>query len=130
MRDGKAHIIDERCIDSGECIRVCPKGAKKSLSDPLSLMDGYDVRAALPAPFLYGQFGSGRGPAEVDAVFSFKDIFMPLNAVLKAGKGRAGKEEMKSPLDRVEGFGRRILLPREDAKGIGFLNLRLRLKKI
>jgi iron only hydrogenase large subunit-like protein len=65
VREGKAHITEERCIDCGECIRICPKGAKKSLSDPLSLMDGYDVKAALPAPSLYGQFGPDHRPSEV-----------------------------------------------------------------
>jgi len=58
VRSGKARIMEERCIDCGECIRACPKGAKKAVSDPLALMDGYDVRIALPAPSLYGQFGS------------------------------------------------------------------------
>ena len=78
VREGKAHITEERCIDCGECIRICPKGAKKSLSDPLSLMDGYDVRAALPAPSLYGQFGPDHSPAEVfEALRSlgFEEVF-------------------------------------------------------
>lgn len=57
VRNGKALIMEERCIDCGECIRACPEGAKKAVSDPLALIDGYDVRIALPAPSLYGQFG-------------------------------------------------------------------------
>ena len=65
VRDGKAHITEERCIDCGECIRACPKGAKKSVSDPLVLMDGYDIRVALPAPSFYGQFGMDSPPRRV-----------------------------------------------------------------
>jgi len=56
VRKGRAFIIDERCIDCGECIRTCPNNAKKAVSDPLSALEGYAIRVALPAPTLYGQF--------------------------------------------------------------------------
>lgn len=56
VKNGKAHIIAERCIDCGECIRTCPSGAKKAVSDPISLLDNYDYNIAIPAPTLYGQF--------------------------------------------------------------------------
>lgn len=56
VRKGKAHIIDARCIDCGECIRTCPHGAKKAVSDPLSSIEGYRIKVAVPAPTLYGQF--------------------------------------------------------------------------
>lgn len=78
VRDGKAHITEERCIDCGECIRACPKGAKKSVSDPLVLMDGYDIRVALPAPSFYGQFGMDSPPRRVfDALraIGFDEVF-------------------------------------------------------
>ena len=36
VRGGRAHIIDERCIDCGECIRVCEHHAKIANTNPLS----------------------------------------------------------------------------------------------
>lgn len=57
VRNGKATIIKERCIDCGECIKVCPYHAKKAVTDPVSLINEYPFKVAIPAPSLYGQFG-------------------------------------------------------------------------
>ena len=56
VRGGRAHIIDERCIDCGECIRVCDYHAKYALTDPLASINRFKYKIALPAPALYGQF--------------------------------------------------------------------------
>jgi iron only hydrogenase large subunit-like protein len=67
VRKGRASIIAERCIDCGECIRTCPHGAKRAVSDPLSIIDGYRVKVAVPAPTLYSQYDEKRS---VDRVLS------------------------------------------------------------
>lgn len=56
VRNGKAKIIKERCIDCGACIRVCPYRAKKAVTDPFDKIENFKYKIALPAPTLYGQF--------------------------------------------------------------------------
>ncbi len=58
VRDGKAHILPEKCIDCAECIRVCPHHAKLALYDPISCMDKFKYKIALPPPSLYAQFNN------------------------------------------------------------------------
>lgn len=65
VRGGRAHIIDERCIDCGECIRVCDYHAKVAVTDPLSSITRFRYKIALPAPSLYGQFKSLKSIAQV-----------------------------------------------------------------
>lgn len=56
VRDGKATINSARCIDCGECIRICSNRAKRALHDSLDEMANFKITVALPAPALYGQF--------------------------------------------------------------------------
>jgi len=56
IKDGHAVINSARCIDCGECIRVCQYKAKKATHDDLSVIKNYKYTVALPAPSLYGQF--------------------------------------------------------------------------
>lgn len=58
VRDGKAQINKSYCIDCGECIRNCEQHAKVATYDPISSMDDYEYKVALPAPALYGQYNN------------------------------------------------------------------------
>lgn len=75
VRDGKARIMAERCIDCGECIRRCPNHAKKARADDLKALADperfgkFDVKIALPAPSLYGQFPEKYGIADIHEAF-------------------------------------------------------------
>ncbi len=82
VRGGRAHIIDERCIDCGECIRVCDYHAKFAQTDPLSALDGFKYKIALPAPSLYGQFKHLISPSQVlDGLLAmgFDDVYEVAN---------------------------------------------------
>ncbi|MBQ6376623.1 MAG: 4Fe-4S binding protein [Lachnospiraceae bacterium] len=56
VRNNKAQILHERCIDCGECVRICEHHAKIPVYDPISRMDEFEYKIALPAPSMYGQF--------------------------------------------------------------------------
>lgn len=71
--NGKAQIIEERCIDCGECLRVCPYHAKGALVSTLEVLKSFKYTVALPAISFYGQF-----PEEYD----MNDVF---NALLELG---------------------------------------------
>ena len=57
VRNGKAFLIEEKCIDCGECITVCPHGAIVPLTDPFGELTKFRHTVAIPSPALYAQFG-------------------------------------------------------------------------
>ncbi len=65
VRDGKASIIEEKCIDCGECITACPNGAILPLTDPFGELSKFRYTVAIPSPALYAQFGREILPAKI-----------------------------------------------------------------
>lgn len=57
VRNGKASIIENKCIDCGECIKVCPNKAIVPLTDPFGELSKFKHTVAIPSPALYAQFG-------------------------------------------------------------------------
>lgn len=58
IRDGKAHILYDKCIACGECVRVCKNRAKRPVFDSFDKIFDYKYKIAMPAPSLYGQFNN------------------------------------------------------------------------
>lgn len=78
VRDSKAKIINERCIDCGNCIAVCNNGAKKAVMDQVEMIKNYRYRIALPAPSFYAQFSKGESIKTIIATLyaiGFTDVF-------------------------------------------------------
>ncbi len=73
IQNSKAKILKERCIDCGECIRVCPYHAKKAVTDSIDIPSEFKYKVALLAPAFYGQFSRA------------ESIGMILSAVKKIG---------------------------------------------
>lgn len=73
VREGKAHIMKERCIDCGECIRLCAHHAKIATYDSPEVLNNYKYKIALPPPSLYAQFNN------------LEDRDIVLNALLDIG---------------------------------------------
>ncbi len=95
---GRAHIIDERCIDCGECIRVCAYHAKVATTNPLAAINRYPYKIALPAPALYGQFKNLKFVGSVTRALKQ----MGFDEVFDVARGadivtRAVKERLKMP---------------------------------
>lgn len=56
VRNGKAVISEELCIDCGNCIGVCPSGAITLEIDGLTARSRFKYRVIVPSQVLYSQF--------------------------------------------------------------------------
>ena len=104
VRGGSAHIINERCIDCGECIRVCDYHAKVAVTDPLEIIEGWKYKIALPAPSPYGQFKNLQNISQLLAALKelgFDDVFevaRGADVVSRAIRERLKKPDLPRPV--------------------------------
>ena len=98
VRGGRAHILDNLCIDCGECIRICDYHAKVAFTDVMDNIKAYKYSIALPAPSLYGQFRDLPRPEYVLEALKkvgFDDVFeVAIGADIVT---RAIREKLRDP---------------------------------
>jgi iron only hydrogenase large subunit-like protein len=56
VRDNRAVISHELCVDCGICIQTCPAGAVLPVCDPLEMLQGFRHKILVPSAVLYSQF--------------------------------------------------------------------------
>ncbi len=62
IRDGKAVMLSEHCVDCGECLKVCTKNAIIPLTNSFVEFSKFKHNIALPSPVFYTQFGKRASP--------------------------------------------------------------------
>jgi ferredoxin len=58
-------LLPDRCIDCGECARVCPNRAVVPLTSSSNGFSQFKCTVALPSPVFYSQFGKDISPSAV-----------------------------------------------------------------
>ncbi|MCX6828200.1 MAG: 4Fe-4S binding protein [candidate division Zixibacteria bacterium] len=69
IRNGKAVISEELCVDCGTCISACPSGAIVPITDPLAEISHFKYKIVVPSPVLYAQFDSSIHPYIIHRAF-------------------------------------------------------------
>ena len=65
VKNGKAALIPERCIDCGVCLRVCPRGAVSAATLSFADLDKFKLKVAVPSSVLYSQFPMTASPDKI-----------------------------------------------------------------
>jgi Na+-translocating ferredoxin:NAD+ oxidoreductase RNF subunit RnfB len=65
VKNGKARLIPELCIDCGSCLGVCPTGAISATTITFAELDRFKFKVAVASPALFTQFGMKDTPAQV-----------------------------------------------------------------
>ncbi|MDH4272636.1 MAG: 4Fe-4S binding protein [Candidatus Aminicenantes bacterium] len=96
VKEGKARVIPELCIDCGSCLGVCPTEAISATTINFAELDKFKFKVAVASPALFSQFGMGDTPVQVgralldlgfDAVWEYAvDIELIDRAIMEALK--------------------------------------------
>jgi Fe-S-cluster-containing hydrogenase component 2 len=77
VRKARAVKLADRCIDCGECIKVCPRSAIVPLTKQMTDLSRFDRTVAVPSPALYAQFDADAPPGVISAALKlcgFSDV--------------------------------------------------------
>lgn len=69
VRNGKATISDELCVDCGACLSVCPSGAVVPITDPVTEVSHCKYKVVVPSSVLYSQFEPSIHPHIIHQAF-------------------------------------------------------------
>jgi iron only hydrogenase large subunit-like protein len=56
VRNGKAVVSEELCVDCGVCVSLCPSGAIVPITDPVAEISRFKHKVVIPTSVLYSQF--------------------------------------------------------------------------
>ncbi len=65
IRDGKAKMLEDKCIDCGECVKVCKLGAIVPLTNTFNDFSKFEFTVAIPSLALYTQFDRNVRPRTI-----------------------------------------------------------------
>ncbi len=65
IRQGKAIMLEDKCIDCGECVKVCKTGAIVPLTNTFSDFSRFKYTIAIPSLALYTQFDRNVKPKTI-----------------------------------------------------------------
>jgi len=65
VKEGKAELLSELCIDCGSCLRVCSSGAISAATQSLKDVWKFRYKVAVPSAVLFGQFPASITPAHI-----------------------------------------------------------------
>lgn len=65
VKEGKAKLLSELCIDCGSCLRVCPSDAISAATQSLKDLSKFKYKVAVPSAVLFGQFPAGITPPHI-----------------------------------------------------------------
>lgn len=69
VRNGKATISEELCVDCGTCLSACPSKAIEAVCDPLTDFSHLKYKVAVPSSVLYTQFDPDIHPYVIHLAF-------------------------------------------------------------
>lgn len=65
IRDGKARMLEDKCIDCGECVKACKLGAIVPLTNTFKDFSRFEYTVAIPTLALYTQFDRNVRPKTI-----------------------------------------------------------------